>query len=84
MPRYFYDLYNDITAIDDEGRELPDLMSAKATALVEAREMIEASVQEHGKVDLHHRIQVRDELGTVIYTLQFEDAVQVVRDGEPV
>ena len=84
MPRYFFDLYNDITALDDEGRELPDLESAKNNASKEAREMVEASVHDHGRVDLRHRIELRNDAGAVVHTVHFEDAVNVVRAGQPV
>ncbi|MEO6579909.1 MAG: hypothetical protein ABIN83_02000 [Sphingomicrobium sp.] len=84
MPRYFFDLHDDITAIDEEGRECPDLESAKITAADEAREMIVAGVHAQGKLDLRHRIEVRDETNTVVHTQYFEDVLLVLRQGEPV
>ena len=78
MPRYFFDLHNDVDALDAEGKDLPDVAAAKANALKEAREMIQASVGEEGKINLHHCIQVRDETGDTIYTLQFRDAVVII------
>ena len=84
MPRYFFDLHNDIDAPDREGRDLPDLRAAQLQALKEARTMIGASVLEHGKIDLQHFIRVRDERGKAVYLVEFEDAVTVERGGEPV
>ena len=84
VPRYFFDLHDDIIAIDEEGRELPDLHAAQLHALKEARQMISALVLEHGKVDLRHNIRVRDEGGLPLYLVEFEDAVSVQRGGEPV
>lgn len=36
MPRYFFNLYNDLTAIDEEGVELPDLAAAEVHGIGEA------------------------------------------------
>jgi hypothetical protein len=84
MPRYHFDLHNDLEVLDEEGIELRSLEVAKAHALDEARTMIKASVTESGKIDLRHRIEVRDDSGAIIYTVHFEDAVAIVREGQPV
>jgi hypothetical protein len=84
MPRYYFDLHNDIDAPDEEGVELMDPSQAHARALKEAREMICASVEEHGRIDLRHHIQIRDETGAIVGVVKFEDAVTFLREGEPV
>jgi hypothetical protein len=84
MPRFFFDLYNDMDAPDREGQELPDLRAAQMHALKEARTMIGASVLEHGKIDLRHFIRVRDERGKAVHLVEFGDAVTIERGGEPV
>jgi len=83
MPRYFFDLHNDIDALDPEGKELPDLEAAKREAFADARAMIQASVAEQGKIDLRHSIDVRDGSGNIVHTVRFEDAVTVSR-GEQI
>ena len=83
MPRYFFDLHDDVDALDLEGKVLSGLEAAKAHALCEAREMIQASVAEHGHIDLRHHIDIRDESGVTVDVLHFEDAV-TVRRGEQV
>lgn len=84
MPRYFFDLHNDMDASDEEGKDLPDLRAAQIQALKEARTMIGVSVLEHGKIDLQHFIRVRDEGGKPVYVVEFGDAVTIKRGGEPV
>jgi hypothetical protein len=84
MPRYFFDLHNDLDVRDEEGCELPDFEAAKDHAQHEARKMVEANVDDVGRVDLRHHIAVRDESGATVYTLHFEDAVDFIRDGRPV
>ena len=82
MPRYFFDLYNDMDAPDDEGRELPDVDAVVAEAVKEARAMIKASIDETGRIDLRHHIDVRDECGNSVFVIHFEDAVTVQRGNE--
>ena len=79
MPRYYFDLHNDVDAIDEEGRELPDLEAVKADVLKEVRAMIKTSIDETGRIDLRHHIDVRDEHDSVVYVMHFEDAVTVQR-----
>ncbi len=82
MPHYFFDLHNDVVSLDEEGREFGDLEAAKAHALDEAREMIQASVLEKGRIDLRHHIDVRDDSSAIVHVVHFDDAVSIVRDGE--
>jgi len=82
MPRYFFDLHNDLDALDPEGKELPDLDAAKAHALCEARVMLKASIDDRGHIDLRHYINVRDESGQLVYVMQFENAVTVRRGDQ--
>jgi len=83
MPRYFFDLHNDMDVRDDEGVELPNLNAALLHALHEARTMIQASIADTGRIDLRHHIDLRDETDEVLQVLYFEDAVTVQRGGEP-
>lgn len=77
MPRYFFNLYNDLTAIDEEGVELPDLAAPEVHGIGEARYMAAMSVKE-GRIDFNHRIDIADESGAVLKTVRFADAVRVV------
>ena len=84
MPRYFFDLQNDVFAPDPEGKELADIDAAMVEALKDARELIGASVERDGTIDLRHYINVRDEFGDVLRTLWFEDALSVRRGDQTV
>jgi len=77
MPLYFFDLYNDETTHDDEGKELADLLAMRQSTLAEVRHMAAASVQA-GQLNLDHRVEVRDETGKVVYALRFGDAVSIL------
>jgi hypothetical protein len=82
VPRYFFDLYNDMDVLDEEGKKLPNLEAAKAEALREVREMLQASIIDSGTINLCHRIDVRDEAGRIVHVVHFEDAVTVQRGDE--
>ena len=77
MPRYFFHLRNDLDVPDPEGQELPDLRAARAQAVAYAVDMAAASVLEHRKVNLGHRIDVEDEAGQVLDTVNFGDVVTI-------
>ncbi len=77
MPRYFFHLYNDEIAMDEEGKVLPDLDAAHANGVKEAREMMLDNVTE-GRINFSHRIDIADETGAVLASVTFGEAVRVV------
>lgn len=77
MPRFYFDLHNDVDVLDPEGKELPSLEEAKSRAVIEARAMLEDSAGK-GRIDLNHFIEVRDESGTIVHRLHFGDVVTIV------
>ena len=76
MPRYFFHVYDDIVAQDEEGQELPNPAAARLKALQGARELIAEQVK-HGHFVLSHWIDVVDEQGEAVLTLAFRDAVDI-------
>lgn len=82
MGRYYFNLYDDDVALDEEGAELPDLAAARATAVASAREMACAEVLE-GHLALNHRIEVVDEQGELACTVHFRDVVAVEAEAPP-
>ena len=76
MERYFFNLYDDDVALDEEGAECLDLAAAKARAFAGAREMACAEVLQ-GLLTLDHRIEVVDESGALVWTVHFGDVVTV-------
>lgn len=84
MPRYFFDLYNEMNVRDDEGQEFPDLETARTQAVKQVRKLIGGLIVENGRIDLLHHLKVRDEAGTIVHRVEFDDAVSFERDGKPV
>jgi hypothetical protein len=76
MPQYYFHLFNDVTAIDEEGVDLPDDPAALQRAKVFARAMAASSVQE-GHLILDHHIDVADERENKVGTVYFKDVVEV-------
>lgn len=79
MPKYYFDLHNDVDAPDFEGRDLPDLEAVRSHLTKEVRAMLKASIDENGRIDLRHHIDVRDESGSIIHVMHFEDAITIQR-----
>ena len=77
MPRYFFDLHNDIDSVDPEGKEMSGIDDAKRQALIEARTML-AESGSNGRINLNHFVQVRDDKGNVVHRVYFAEAVEII------
>jgi hypothetical protein len=78
MPRFFFDVHDDIDMIDDDGVELPDADAAAREALRGARALICEQVTK-GRINLSHFVKVRDEAGAHVATVSFDEAVTLER-----
>ena len=76
MPRYFFHVFDDVIAEDEEGIELPNLAAARLKALIGARDLIAEQVR-RGYFVLSHWIDVVDEQGEKVLTITFRDAVDI-------
>jgi len=76
MPRFFFHIYDDDVALDDEGLDLPDLDAVRKQALIGARSLICEEVTK-GHINLGHRIEVEDEDRRPVLTLPFASAVEI-------
>lgn len=78
MPRYFFHLHQGSHAEDPEGVELPSVDAAYAEALRSAHSLACKSLQEKGRLVLHHSIEVQNEQRETLFFVQFGEAVEVV------
>lgn len=76
MPRFFFHVYDDLVAHDDEGIVLPNAQAAKLQALMGARELMQEQLK-HGYISLDHWIDVINEQGAIILHLPFGEAVEI-------
>ena len=76
MARFYFHLYNDIVSKDEEGRELPDVDTARHDAQEDARNMAAESVRE-GELNLDHYVEVADDTGETLFRVTFGEVVKV-------
>jgi hypothetical protein len=76
MPLYFFHLRAANSVDDIEGRELPDLEAAQRCALIDARAIICADVDD-GFLDLNDAIEIADGSGASLSRLAFRDVFQL-------
>ena len=77
MGRFHFNIVNGSgTTPDDQGQELPGPDEARALAVEGARSLLSAEVLD-GDLDLRGRIEVTDDRGTVIITVEFRDVLRV-------
>jgi hypothetical protein len=75
--RYYFDLHECGKQIpDEEGRELPNSAAARDVALMEARTIMAAEVQE-GRLCLACHIDVLDQDRRPVLKLPFEQALEI-------
>ena len=76
MPRFFFNLRNEISVEDKEGQDLPDSDRAREVAVHHARGIMSEDVKD-GRLVLRDEIDVVDEQGETILTLAFRDAIDI-------
>ena len=76
MPRFFFHVYDDAVALDEDGIDLPDRKAAEREAVRGARSLACEQV-EQGALHLDHRIDVKGEGGEALFSIRFGDAVEV-------
>jgi len=77
MPRFYFHLRNDLSVNDEEGQVLPDQEAAMMLARKYAREMAAASILDHGRINLQHRIEVVDEVRETAFIVEYKDVVEI-------
>ncbi|HEV2080482.1 MAG TPA: hypothetical protein VGR19_11380 [Allosphingosinicella sp.] len=77
MPRYFFTIYDDLVSEDEEGRDLPDVETAKAEAIKGARELMCEELRNGRLVLRDHHIEVVDEVGKRVADIAFKDVIRI-------
>ena len=76
MPRFYFNLRNEISVEDEEGKELDDAEQAREMAVVSARSIMAEGVR-YGRLVLSDEIDILDAQGVKILTLPFRDAIRI-------
>jgi hypothetical protein len=77
MPRYHFNVFNDFTSLDDEGRDLPDIAAAVEEAIRSTRELIGHEIMAGRAVHQSHRIEIADDAENVLHTVRFGEIVRL-------
>lgn len=70
MPRYFFDIYDGVSMLDDTGTELADRQQARIQAIEFAGEVIRDEAK-HIALGEDWRIEVTDERKLVLFRFEF-------------
>jgi hypothetical protein len=77
VPRYFFHVCNgDGFTQDEEGAILPDPAAARRNAIAAARGIM-ADEMRAGQLNPASFIEIEDEVGKLLFTLQFSEAYEV-------
>ncbi len=80
MPKFFLNLLEDGTRIDDpDGHELPALVSARAEAIRSAREIMAEDLRA-GRPLHHGQIEICNNAGEVLEVVRFPDVLKALAD----
>ena len=70
MPRYFFNLYDGYTSLDEDGTELPDFYTAQAEAIRMSGEILRDMGAKFWN-GTEWRLEVADAGGRVLFILRF-------------
>jgi len=76
MPKFFFNLRDDVCVNDEEGKDLPDAAKAREMAVSFARDIMSEDVKD-GRLVLKDEIDVIDDKGDKVLTLPFRDAIEI-------
>jgi hypothetical protein len=76
MPKFFFNLRDDVCVDDEEGKDLPDAAKAREMAVSFARDIMSEDVKD-GRLVLKDEIDVVDDKGDKVLTLPFRDAIEI-------
>src|SRR3954447_9782653 len=81
MIRYFMHLRDGVDeTLDPEGLEFEDIEALRTAVLFAARDLIAGDIR-NGIVDLRFRIDAEDANGTIVYSLPFRHALNIIPEA---
>jgi hypothetical protein len=82
MPRYHLHIYHRAgVSCDEEGLDLPDLITATTYAIDGIRSIASEEVR-GGRLDLDGRVDIADDSGTILDSVRVAEAVEVLPPEE--
>lgn len=80
MPRYFFHVFDGVSARDDVGTDLPDVYAAQEQAIRTAGEILRDMGARFWN-DTEWRLEVAGESGRVLFVLRFAAEERLARPG---
>jgi hypothetical protein len=78
MAHYYFDVLNGTgLTIDDEGQDFAGDRDARAQAIESIRSIVSEEAR-HGQINLNGVVSVRDENRDLMFTVQFDDAIELI------
>lgn len=78
MARYFLHLRDSVDElIDSDGRDYVNLEALKEAVMITARDLMAGDIR-NGIIDLRYRIDAEDAAGSIVYTLPFKHALNII------
>lgn len=79
MARFFLHLRDGTSELlDPDGIDCTDMESVRQAVLLSARDTLGNDVKANGMMDLRYRIDAEDDAGSVVHSLPFVQAVQII------
>jgi hypothetical protein len=77
VPRFHLNLFDDVIAMDEEGRDYPSLEAATIEAIQGVRDVIANLIKGGQPVSRSYRIEITDETGSLVETVQFGEVMDL-------
>ena len=82
MARFYFHVHEAFgSTLDEDGRELPDLKSARSEAVKGVRSILCAEIV-RGRLDLRSRIEVTDDKGDIVLVIPFSQTVELQNEPD--
>ena len=78
VPRFYFHVYDDVVALDEEGVDLATFAQVRDAAVLAARELATEEIKRKGTLTVKHRVEVEDEQGRPVLTMPFSAAFRIV------
>ena len=78
MTQYFFNLHNDVEAVDEEGMDFPNDSAALHYAAQSIRSLVAHSIDATGQFALHHSIDVLKENAVLLANIKYGDVITVL------
>jgi len=77
MPRFFFDVADGQTIVDENGADFADLEVAKQHAVTVARDILKHEVWQ-GRLPLNECVRIRSDRDQLLHVVRFRDTLEII------